>query len=47
MLKKPGFKTKFNQPIIDTPDSRGQMDSELKVREGMHTRTHRETYKSK
>lgn len=34
--------TRYKLGYMDTPESRGHMDSELKVREGMGTRTNRE-----
>lgn len=37
-----GNQTRYKMGYMDTPQSRGQMDSELKVREGMGTRTNRE-----
>ena len=40
MVKK-NEKTRY-KAYRDTPSSRGQLDSELKVREGMGTRTNRD-----
>lgn len=42
MVKKTANKSRYNKPSMNTPDSRGQLDSELKVREGMGTRTNRD-----